>query len=355
MQNRLLARFVEERLLPFSPFYRALFAEHGIRKGSIQRVEDLARVPFTTKGDLAPTADDPDRPRRFILQPTRELIGQHWSRRKRLGLVAKALLRGKKRVGADLRREYYPIFMTFTTGRSAQPVPFVYSRHDLDIVSEAGLRLCETLGFLPDERGLNVFPFAPHLAFWQVALGAMEVGNLMLHTGGGKVAGTEGNLRGISRMRPHNLLGVPGYIYHMLREARARGQRIEGLKTIVLGADAVPAGLKLKLRTLCAELGSPDVRVLGTYGFTEARMAFAECPTPDGTSSGYHVFPDFGIFEIIDPVTGEVLPDEADGELVYTPLQGRGTTVFRYRTGDLVQGGMRDGPCPYCGRTLPRI
>ena len=57
---------------------------------------------------------------------------------------------------------------------------------------------------------------------------------------GGKVAGTEGNLRGISRMRPHNLLGVPGYIYHMLREARARGQRIEGLKTIVLGADAVP-------------------------------------------------------------------------------------------------------------------
>lgn len=355
LQNRLLRRFVEERLLPFSPYYSQLFAEHGLRAEHVQRVEDLARVPFTTKKDLAPSAEDPDRPRRFLLQPSRELIAAHWSRGKRARLVARALLRGKRHVAAALRREYYPIFMTFTTGRSAQPVPFLYTRHDLDIVSEAGARLCETLGFLPDERGLNVFPFAPHLAFWQVSLGAMQVGNLMLHTGGGKVAGTEGNLRGISRLQPQNLLGVPGYIYHMLREARARGQRVEGLRKIVLGADAVPAGLKLKLRTLCAELGSPDVRVLGTYGFTEARMAFAECPTNDGSSSGYHVFPDFGIFEVIDPATGEVLPSEADGELVFTPLQGRGTTIFRYRTGDLVQGGISEEPCPHCGRKLPRI
>lgn len=356
LQNRLLARFVEERLLPFSPYYRQLFREHGIRAEHLRRIEDLAHVPFTTKGDLAPNAEDPDRPRRFLLQPSKELIAEHWSRRKKLGLAARAIFGGgKKRIAADLRREYYPIFMTFTTGRSALPVPFLYSRHDLDVLSDAGARLCETLAFAPDDRGLNIFPFAPHLAFWQVSLGGMQVGNLLLHTGGGKVAGTEGNLRGMARLKPQNLLGVPGYVYHMLREARAREQRVEGLQKIVLGADAVPPGLKQKLRALCAELGSPDVSVLGTYGFTEARMAFAECPTADGSSSGYHHFPDYGIFEVIDPETGVVLPPESDGELVYTPLQGRGTTVFRYRTGDLVQGGITEEPCPHCGRTLPRI
>ncbi len=355
LQNRLLRRFVSERLYPFSAYYRALFDEHGIRPEDIQRVEQLADVPFTTKHDLMPTDDDPDRPRRFILEPSREAIREHWSLRRKLRMLGKATVGGRGRVESELRREYYPIFMTFTTGRSAAPLPFLYTRHDLDNLTEAGFRLCETLGFRRDDRAINLFPYAPHLAFWQVAMGGIASGNLVLHTGGGKVAGTEGNLRALERMQPQQMLGVPGYLYHLLREALKRGVGIKDCRTVILGADSVPAGLKVKLRALLAELGSPDVQVLGTYGFTEARMAFGECPTADGSSSGYHVFADQGIFEIIDPVSGEVLPHEASGELVYTPLDGRGTTVFRYRTGDIVEGGIQHGACPHCGRTTPRI
>jgi len=355
LQDHLLRELVQTRLYPFSDYYRRLFDENGIRPDSIRRVEDLANVPFTSKKDLMPTDDDPERPRRFILQPTPEKIAEHWPLSKRLPLLWQALIHGKQHVKRALRREYYPVFMTFTTGRSAQPVPFLYTSHDLDTLRSCGKRLVDVLGFTQDYKVLNLFPYAPHLAFWQVTMAGMESEILVLGTGGGRVAGTEGNIRALSRMNPQAIIGVPGYLYHLLRVAESQGVEITGTKLLVLGADTVPEGLKFKLRDLMARLGSPDVHVLGTYGFTEARTAFAECPTSDGTSSGYHVYPDEGIFEVIDPMTGEVLSPDSDGELVYTPLNGRGTTVFRYRTGDLVDGGIKLTKCKHCGRMLPRV
>ncbi len=355
LQNRLLTQLIQERIYPFSSYYRELFDRHGIDPRSIRSVEDLAEVPLTTKYDLMPSEEDPDRPRRFILTPRIESIREHWPLSKRLSLLASSLLRGKSAVRARLRREYYPIFMTFTTGRSAQPVPFFYSKTDIGILRESGKKLVEILGLAPDDKVLNLFPYAPHLAFWQVAFAGFENDMLVLSTGGGKVAGTEGNLRALSRMDPQAIVGVPGYVYHLLREAKKRNLRLQGLERVVLGADSVPEGLKRKLRELVSELGAENVDILGTYGFTEARMAFAECPTSDGSSSGYHIYPEQAIFELIDPETGESVPGNQSGELVYTPLNGRGTTVLRYRTGDLVQGGIQYGPCPHCGRNLPRI
>jgi phenylacetate-coenzyme A ligase PaaK-like adenylate-forming protein len=84
-------------------------------------------------------------------------------------------------------------------------------------------------------------------------------------------------------------------------------------------------------------------------------MAWGECPTPADEWSGYHLFTDLGIFEVIDPETGAVKGEGEPGELVYTPLDARGTVVLRYRTGDYVDGGLTWEPCPYCGRTVPRI
>ena len=67
------------------------------------------------------------------------------------------------------------------------------------------------------------------------------------------------------------------------------------------------------------------------------------------------MFPDLGVFEVIDPATGRVKGEGEAGELVYTPLDARGTVVLRYRTGDYVDGGIAWEPCPHCGRTVPRI
>jgi phenylacetate-coenzyme A ligase PaaK-like adenylate-forming protein len=150
-------------------------------------------------------------------------------------------------------------------------------------------------------------------------------------------------------------VGTPGFIYHLLRTGGEQGFDFSRIRTVVLGAEKTTPGLKAKMRGYLEEGGARDVRILGTYGFTEARMAFGEAPAPDGGSTGYYVYPDLGVFEVIDPKTGEPVEEGADGELVFTGLGGHGTTVLRYRTGDLAEGGLRWDPYPGVDCTLPRV
>ena len=355
LQGELLARHVREYLYPFSPHYRALFDRLGIAPDSIRSIDDLRRIPFTVKQDLIPSADQPQRFRDFILQPDPASLRAAWPLSRKLSLLLTKWTHGEAALKERLRREFYPCFMTFTTGRSAEPVPFFYSRHDLDLLHETGRRLIDVMRLDSEYRVANLFPYAPHLAFWQVVAAGFGSGTMTLSTGGGKVMGSAGDLRAIARARAQAIIGVPGYIYHLLRRGVAEGVDLSSVKVVVLGAERVPAGMKQKIQELLGLVGAKGVQVYGTYGFTEARMAFAECPSADGSSTGYHLYPDLAIFEVIDPVTGEVQPDGADGELVFTPIQGRASTVFRYRTGDRVRGGIAHGPCAHCGKRLPRI
>lgn len=356
LQDARLSAFVRDYLYPFSPHYRQRFDELGIKPGDIRTVDDLRRIPPTTKQDLLPTEDDPQQFRRFILQPDKELIRAHWPLSKKLPLLLQRLLRGGDSVQKRLRREFFPNFVTFTTGRSAQPLPFFYTPHDIQNLHDVGQRIVDVIGIDPDVRIANLFPYAPHLAFWQVVFAGMETGMMILSTGGGRVMGSAGDLRAITRLKAEAILGVPGYIYHLLRRGAEEGHDLSSVKTVVLGAERVPPGFKRKVRAMLARMGAEDVRVFGTYGFTEARMAFVECPTEDPEIySGYHLYPDLAVFEVLDPETLEPVAEGETGELVITPLAGRASTVFRYRTGDIVRGGIRWEPCPHCGRTVPRI
>jgi len=205
------------------------------------------------------------------------------------------------------------------------------------------------------ERVVNLFPFAPHLAFWQVVCGGFETGVLILSTGGGKVMSSEGSVAALLKMKPAVIVGVPSYVYHVLRLAKDKNCDMSFVKKVVLGAARVSDMFKIRLAGLLNSMGASHVSVFGTYGFTEARSAWVECPTKPEVSSGYHLYPDKEIFEIIDPETGEVKKDNEDGELVYTSLDSRGSVVIRYRTGDFVKGGITHEPCPYCKMTVPRI
>ena len=355
LQDHLLRRYVREYLYPFSPFYRASFDQAGVKPEQIQGVDDLRRLPLCSKHDLLSSPQDPQRFKKFILQPDAAALKQHWPWRKLLPLLLQKWTRGNKHVREQLRREFYPCFMTFTTGRSAEPVPFFYSPHDLANLREAGARLVDVMGLDSEYRVANVFPYAPHLAFWQVFFAGQAAAMMVLSTGGGRVMGSSGDLRAIGRLKADVLIGVPGYIYHLLRRGAAEGHDLSSVRCVVLGAERVPPGMKQKIVALLQQMGAGPVNVFGTYGFTEARMAFVECPTADNSYTGYHLYPDMAVFEVIDPATGEVLPDDSDGELVFTPIGGRASSVFRYRTGDRVRGGIRWEPCPHCGRTLPRI
>lgn len=350
MQEAKLRRYLRDVVLPFSPHYRELFRSLGLSAGDIRSVEDLRRLPFTSKADLLPTREQPARYRDFVLAPD----PQELARRPRT--ILRALLHGRARVQHELGAEFRPILIFFTTGRSAEPLPFCLTQHDITNVAEAGRRVMEVCGARPEFRMINAFPFAPHLAFWLTHYAGTEFGVLVTSTGGGKVMGTEGNLRLMRKLSPEVIIGVPTFIYHLLHQAVEEGMRCPGLKKIVLGGEKVSDGLRQKLRALAGELGATRLDVLATYGFTEAKMAFTECPTPpDQPTSGYHLYPDLAIVEIVDPKTGEPVPAGHPGEIVLTPLDARGSVVLRYRTGDRTDGGLTYEPCPHCGRTVPRL
>lgn len=355
VQDQLLSRYVREYLYPFSPFYRRLFDSSGVRPEQIRTVDDLRRLPLTSKRDLLASPEEPQKFKDFILQPDPATIKAAWPLSKKLPLLWQKWTKGTDSVRRAVKREFSPCFMTFTTGRSADPVPFFYSPHDIQNLHDTGSRLVDVMSLPEEYRIANVFPYAPHLAFWQVFFAGQETGMMVLSTGGGKVMGSTGDLRAISRLKADALIGVPGYVYHLLRKAVNDGLDLSSIRCVVLGAERVPPGMKDKIRELLQATGAGDVSVFGTYGFTEARMAFAECPTKDNAYTGYHLYPDLAIFEVVDPQTGEVVPEGEDGELVFTPLNARASSVFRYRTGDRVRGGIRWDPCPHCGRTVPRI
>ncbi len=350
LQIRKLRHYLETVVMPFSAHYRELFRTSGVDPSRLRTLEDLDHIPFTSKLDLMSTPENPQRARDFILVPDAKKL------RRRPSTIVRALLRGQESVKRRLEAEFRPIFMTSTTGRSADPVPFLFSAHDLGILSLAGHRVMQVCGAQAEFRLLNMFPYAPHLAFWFTHYGATAFGLFCVGSGGGKVMGTDGNLRLIRKLRPDVLIGMPTFIYHVMQQAVEEGIRCDNLRRIVLGGEKVAEGMRRKLRSLAAGLGAAQVDVLATYGFTEAKIAWGECPfAPDKESGGYHLFPDLGIFEVIDPKTGQLLPPGTPGELVYTPLDARGSVVLRYRTGDFIDGGLIYEPCPHCGRQLPRL
>ena len=349
-QGRRLHRFLRDCVVPFSLHYRSLFKAHGLTPDDFRTVDDLKKLPFTSKEDLLPTQENPRRTLDFVLKPDPKVLAR------RPSVILRALLHGRARVHDELDREWRPIFMTSTTGRSTEPVPFLYTQHDIARLGLGSGRIVEIGGVRPDERMVNMFPFAPHLACWYMYYSGIDRNIFALATGGGKVMGTEGNLRAVVKLKPQILVAMPTFLYHVLQQAMDQKIRLEGIRLLVLGGDKVPDGIRRKLGELCTQVGSPGVRIMSTYGFTEAKLAWTECPIVPGTPPpGYHLYADQGIVEIINPETGEVLPDGVGGEIVWTPLDQRGTVVLRYRTGDQCEHGITWEPCPCCGRRMPRL
>lgn len=339
-----LRQYLRRTVIPFSPHYSELFKKHRVDPAQIHTLEDLRRIPFTSKRDLTGNVKD------FVITPNRDILSHRFS------TIGRVLLHGRAAVADEFEREFRPILMTSTTGRSTDPVPFFYSQHDIDRLKVAGERIMRNCAATREMKMLNLFPFAPHLAFWQSHYAGTAFGSLMVSSGGGKSVGTEGNLRLLRKIQPDVLAGIPTFIYHVLHEAAADGVEVPNLRKIVLGGEKAPEGMRRKLASLAASLGAKEVDILPIYGFTEAKIAWATCPTPvDEDSSGYHLNPDMGIFEVIDPKTGEPLGEGEPGELVYTPIDARGSVVIRYRTGDVISGGLVYGQCPHCGRIVPRL
>ena len=128
LQAKRLRAYLRDVVLPFHPHYREVFSKHGLDWRAIETLEDLRRIPFTSKSDLSGGSE---RTREFVVSPDPHQLAR------RPATVLRGLLRGPSRVKRELEREFRPILMTSTTGRSAGPMPFVYTAHDLAVLSVA--------------------------------------------------------------------------------------------------------------------------------------------------------------------------------------------------------------------------
>ncbi len=342
-QGKQLHWYLKNRIIPFTSHYKKVFEENNLTPNDIKSVHDLRKIPFTHKRMF-------DNPRDFVIIPEEEVL------KKQKSTLLKVLKHGPKGVKDVLDRELRPIFMTSTTGRSSEPVPFTYTQHDIATLEECGRRIADLAQAKQDYKMVNAFPFAPHLAFWQGHYTSIGMNMFTLSTGGGKTMGTDGNCRVISKINPEAIIAMPTFMYHLMQHAVELGLKWDNLKVLVMGGEKVPTGMRRKLQELTAALGAPKINVVSTYGFTEAKMVFVECITGNhDEQSGYHLYPDKCIVEVVDPDTGIPVPDNTGGEIVYTSLDARGTSVLRYRTGDIIENGITWEPCPHCGSTAPRL
>lgn len=345
LQNKKLRWFFRHKL-PYSPYYRAFFDRHKLHWSDFQTTDDLVKLPFSSKADIAPTPEEPAKPRQFILQPDEHLLKKYATKGELARLVGMKLRRQDPK--PVLEKEYKPLHLHFTTGRTALPTPFTYSSYDLNLLRETGRRCFNVAGFSSDNVGLNGFPYSPHLGFWLAYYGLLEAGLTSLATGGGKIMGSQKIMDSIERLKVSVLVIIPGYCYHLLRQAVKEKRDFSALKYVVFGAERVSPAFREKVKELLAQVNASEVQILATYASTEAKTAWIQC----AEYTGYHLYPDLEFIELIDQDGKRVV--DGPGEIVYTALDWRGTVVVRYRTGDLAQG-IDYSPCPHCGRTVPRI
>ena len=338
-QNKLLRNFIRNQI-PYHPFYRNLFKTSKLNFSGINTTDDLKKLPFTTKEDIAPTTKQSKKFLDFVLQPDKRLIMEHASLHKKI----KSILNK-----SHLFYEYKPIHIHFTTGRSANATPIFYTAYDLQRLEESGKRMMGILNISAWDILINAFPYAPHLAFWQTFFAVKGANLLSLHTGGGKILGTEKIINSIESMKAACLAGMPGYLYHLIRTAKQQKSNFSNLKLVIFGGERVSIGLRDKIKNCLLSMGSKAPRILSTYAFTEGKCAWVEC----NEESGYHLYPDLEFIEIVDK-NGERVNEGEKGEIVYTSLGWRGSVLLRYKTGDITKG-MYYEKCNSCGRTLPRI
>src|SRR4030042_5373051 len=212
-QDQHLVRYLREQVYPYSPYYHELFDYQKIKPGILHNVKDISCIPFTTKADIAPLAENPELPPSLILQPTPELHSQT-----RFGLRAKQrflqLTRGKAGYGDMMYSEYLPVHLHFTIGRTALPTPISYTQFDLLRMREAGRRLFELLELKRKDMLINAFPFGPHLAYWMTYFAAEGAGVPALHIGGGRILGTSRVLDAIELLQATGVPGPPTYAHH---------------------------------------------------------------------------------------------------------------------------------------------
>lgn len=317
MQSKKLRSFLK-MVSKYNPYYRELFKKKDINVSKIKSIDDLEKIPFTTKSDMMRTQKAPKKPYSFV---------------------------------SEYQKKEFSISQTMLTGgTTADPIPIVYSEYDVDVLKETGKRLADIFNLNQENDVIvNAYPYKPHLAFWQTFHTTMQLGATALQSGGAKIMGTDKIITALEKLEATTFFTPPGYAFYSLGGAVVFERDIQYLETVVMGMNPVYLEYKERIKEVLNMAGANNPQVIGEYILSEAKHAWGEC----GDSTGYHTYPDVEILEVINSETGEQVPEGEKGEIVFTALDGGGTNLLRFKTGDL--GSITYETCPVCERTIPRI
>jgi phenylacetate-CoA ligase len=335
LQGRKLRSMVRDRMFRHHPFYGKLLRKPGVDPYDIEGVDDLERLPYTSHEDLA---SDPES---FILAPNEKAITGPRSIASRFQYLFYDAVVGNSRIRQ--LDEYYPV----TTFETVNGVPIYLSKFDLEIFKELCGRAALCAGLTQTDRYQNAHPYGQNVDFWHSHHMAMVMRIFAVKTG---QAGPREELQAAKRLSPTVIAGDPYYLCFVAKAALEAQADLGKLRIVLLSGSTLDGPLRSKLTGLLEKAGASPVLV-DSYAVPESKQSLPCCPG----GSGYHTYPDVHIWECVDVKTGEPVGPGERGELVFTGIDGRGTTLLRYRTGDVAEGGIVYDECPSCGRTVPRI
>jgi len=289
-----------------SVYYKRLFKEHNIAIETISTLEDLAKIPLTTKEQLQRNNDD------FLCVPKEKIID----------------------------------YVT-TSGTLGEPVTFALTDNDLERLAYNEAIAFDCVGVGKDDvMQLMTTMDRRFMAGLAYFLGARKLGAGIIRVGSGI---PELQMDSIQKFKPTFLICVPSFLLKLIEFAHQH--EIDLNATSVKGAICIGESIKdqdLSLNILASKIKSSwDIELYSTYASTEMSTAFNECEYHNG---GHH-HPELIIVEILDE-KDEVVPEGKVGELVISTLGVEAMPLLRFKTGDMVRAHYEE--CP-CGRTTLRL
>ncbi|MCR5259523.1 MAG: phenylacetate--CoA ligase [Desulfovibrio sp.] len=285
------------------PFYRKRFDEAGIKPADVRSLEDLKRLPFTVKQDLRSNY-----PFGTFAVPRDNIARIHAS-----------------------------------SGTTGQAVVVGYTQYDLDVWAQLMSRCLVASGVKPQDVVHVAYGYGLFTGGLGAHDGATKLGCMVVPASGGSTRRQVGLIRDLGATV---LACTPSYAMHLWEVAMENGINFRDLplRVGVFGGEPWTDAMR---QTIEDKMG---IDAHNIYGLSE--IMGPGCAIDCSEHDGLHVWEDHFLCEIIDPQTGEQLPEGEQGELVITNLTKQGSPLIRYRTRDLTT--MVTEPCR-CGRTHARI
>ena len=281
------------------PYYRKKMEEKGVTPDDIKGVDDLYKLPFLSKADLRDAY-----PYGLLAAPLKDCVR-----------------------------------IQSTSGTTGRRVVAFYTQHDIDLWEDCCARAIVAAGGTNEDVVQIAYGYGLFTGGAGLHGGSHKVGSLTLPMSSGN---TDRQLQFMTDLQSTILCCTPSYAAYLAESIHERGLRDKiKLKAGIFGAEAWSEKMRQEIQN---QLG---IKAYDIYGLTEISgpgVAF-EC----SDQKGMHINEDHFIAEIIDPDTGEVLPDGTQGELVFTSITKEAFPLLRYRTRDICV--LTREKCS-CGRTL---